>query len=324
MPANEFIEFQKVRDFGDVINVTFAFLRQNLRLLGKSLLFIVGPVALLGALSGVGLWDKMSFDLEGGGLADMIAAGMFGVSYFLALGLSLLASVLAVTVVNVYMLLYKEHGPDNFTIEDVWNLVKEHFWMMVKTSLFAGFVYFAGMIVSSMIFAIPLVIIGLGSSLGANVIGGVLILVASIAWLVSLFYFIVIITLLFPIRMFEPRGAYEAFERGRHLIKNNYGSSFVVLFVSGILMTIMGFVFSIPSYIFVFLNEFHSVADGDVSWSKYPLTLVSMFSSLGGILLYAIPSSAMTLQYFNLVEKKEKAGLMSRIDSLDDEGNDLF
>ena len=321
---SDYVEFRKVRDFGDVINVTFTFLRQNLVLLGKSLLLIVGPLALIGGLSSMGMWDQMKFELnEAGGLSDEFGAGLFGLSYLLFIGLSLLSTVISVTVVNSYMILYQDQGLDSFMLEDVWNLVKERFWMMLGTSFFAIFIYFGG----AMILIVPPVIVlaaVISTSATSTILMGILIFIISILWIVGFFYFIVIISLLFPIRMHESIGLIESFNRSRYLIRNNYGNSFAVLMVSGILMTVLGLLFSAPGYLLTFLGGFHAFSDGEVTWVKYPLTMVSVLSSLGSSLLYAIPSTAMALQYFSLVEKKEKAGLMSRIDGLDEGEDDLF
>ena len=50
--THEAIEFRQARDAGDVLNITFQFLRQNVVKLGKSLLFFVAPtMALATALS---------------------------------------------------------------------------------------------------------------------------------------------------------------------------------------------------------------------------------------------------------------------------------
>ena len=321
MSTHEFVEFRKVRDFGDVINVTFTFLRQNLVLLGKSLLLIVGPVALIAGLSSMGMWDMVDFDPEAaGGISDEISAGIFGLSYLLFIGLGMLSTVLSVTVVNGYMLIYKEKGPGNFTLEDVWDLVKERFWMMLNTSFFAVLIYFG----SAIVFMVPFMIVIFSTTSFSTVLTAMLMFVATIAWMVVFFYFIVFIFLLFPIRMFESVGIIEAFKRSRYLIRNNYGNSFAVLMVSLLLMTILGLVFSAPSYLLAFWGGFHALSDGEVTWVKYPLTIVSVLGSLGGSLLYAIPSTAMGLQYFSLVEKKEKTGLMSRIDSLDQGDDELF
>ena len=143
--------------------------------------------------------------------------------------------------------------------------------------------------------------------------------VAFIGWMFALFYFVVVIALLFPIRMTERIGLFDALGRGRYLVRGNYGSSFAVLFVAGILMTILSLFFNIPGYVLTFMGGWHAVSQETSQWLSYFLTGASMLGSLGSAVLYAIPVSAVTLQYFSLVEKKEKAGLLRRIEGLTDD-----
>lgn len=325
MATYEHIDFRKERDFGDVINVTFQFLRQNFGLLSKSLLFIVGPVALLGGLSGVGYIDSLPamFDEsvtgpDSGEVPDPLMMGVFGLYYMLLIVMGLLASLLAVTVVSSYMLLYQTHGAGGFEFEDVWAKVKERLWDMTKTSLLAVVLYVS----SFMFMVVPMVIIVLSTSTGAMAVAALATFIGIIVCMVIFFYFIVVIALLFPVRMFEGTGTGTTFSRSRFLLKDNYLSSFAVLLVSVILMTILGLLFSLPNYMFAFVGGLHSLADGEVSVFKYPLMILSVLGSIGSSLMYAVPVTAMNLQYFCLVEKKEKTGLMHRIQALDDAEGD--
>lgn len=322
MPVSEKIEFRKVRDFGDVINVTFAFLRQNLSVLGKSLLLIVGPVALLGGLSSIGFWNEMSFDPAASedAMIEELNYGVFGLSYMFFLLMSMLSYILAITVVNGYMLLYEADGGAGITLQDVVQVVKARFWDMIVTAIFAFVLYMA----SVMIFVIPLSLIALNASTATTVVAGLLLFVFMIAWMVGFFYFIVLAGLLFPARMHEKNRLLGALARCRYLIKGNYGHTLAVLVVSTLLTMVLGLVFSVPSYLIAFMGGLHAISEGDSAWMQYPLMLVSVVGTLGSSLLYAIPAAAMGMQYFSLVEQKEKAGLMQRIDELDPEVDDLF
>lgn len=325
MPTTDQIEFRKVRDFGDVINVTFAFLRQNYALLGKSLLFIAGPAALLAGLGSLSWFDEASFVMVPGQTPDdEILAEMFGFSYFLLLLASLLTGVLAVTVVNVYIVLYQEKGFGNFDVDHVWALVKERFGSMLGVSVFAFFLYFG----SIFIMILPTSLLMLGGSAAGLAVGAVVLMFSMIAWMVLFFYFLAVIAMLFPIRMFESQGIFDTLRRSRYLIKGNYGNTFAVLMVSVILMTILGLMFSIPSYIMTFLGGFHAGDGSGIVWWKYLLAVGSVIGAVGTSILYAIPTTATSFQYYCLVEKKESTGLMQRIQDLDDaqekKDDDLF
>ena len=313
MSNTPFIEFRKVRDFGDVLNVTFAYLRQNIKLLGKSLLFIAGPVALAGGLSGLGFVEQMAESPP----SDEPDFSIFGWSYFMLLGLSLFASVLGVTVVNSHMMLYAERGgPDGFDFNDIWAKVKEYVGSMFIAAMFSIMLYFA----SAFIFVIPLALtLGIGTSTGSMIVIAAFLFIGTVLWILGFFYFIVIIALIFPVKMHESLGIFEAFSRCRYLMKNNYMSSFAVLIVSAILMTILGLLFNAPGYALSFMGGFHALSQEDTAWIRYPLTVASVIGSLASSVLYSVPFSAMAMQYFALVEKKDKTGLINRIDDLSEE-----
>ena len=60
------IEFAKRRDFGEVLNGTFQFLRQNFKSLGLALLYIAGPFILIqGIITGYYQIDTFNFQNTG-------------------------------------------------------------------------------------------------------------------------------------------------------------------------------------------------------------------------------------------------------------------
>ena len=58
------IQLFQQRDFGDKINVTFQYISQNFKSFGLSLLYIVGPVALVAGIAS-GIMQSRMFDMIG-------------------------------------------------------------------------------------------------------------------------------------------------------------------------------------------------------------------------------------------------------------------
>ncbi len=50
MEPNNSIKLREKRDFGQIINATFSFWKENLKPLSKSIIMIVGPAILIGIL----------------------------------------------------------------------------------------------------------------------------------------------------------------------------------------------------------------------------------------------------------------------------------
>ena len=57
--ASERVNFRQVREFAEIINVTFSFIRQNFKPLGKVIIYIVGPFILVSSLVGGFMQESM-------------------------------------------------------------------------------------------------------------------------------------------------------------------------------------------------------------------------------------------------------------------------
>ncbi len=304
--THEAIEFRQARDAGDVLNITFQFLRQNVVKLGKSLLFYVAPVMALATALSTQFQSSM-FDPDS---LIGVNLGLLGVVYFL----SLLVSVMGVTVVYGYIMLYQDYGPDGFDLRDVWHMAMVRFFRILGTMLFLMFLVFVGYIAM----VIPMVlIIAAGSAFGgAGTVGAILVSVLLVfAFLALIAYFAVILSLIFPMRMREPIGVWAATGRCFKLVKNNWWATFAVLFVAFLIYLVLSIAVGLPYYMLYFSGGFMTLEGGGPPVSGL-LVALSVVASVGGALLYSVPLTATAFQYFSLVERKERTGLMGRIDAV--------
>ncbi len=295
MPSEPIIELRKVRGVGDVLNDTFRLLRQNYETVGKSLLFIVGPVAVLSSVSGAMVqFVGFTFSPDVGSQAGVPTSALALVlMVLLAVVFGITAGVLAVAVVNGLVMLYQERGPGGFDVRDVWVAAKAHFWKTLGVFMLMFFL-FVGLLV--LVF-IP--------CLGA------------FAFLAGTLYLSVLFLVLFPMLVREQIGIFDGMRRCRYLVKGFWWPSLGVLVVAAIIYMLMGTVFSVPYYVALVVSGLHMLeADGGGAAYGLVLVLTNIIGSLGGVLLYSIPLTAMSVQYFNLVERKERVGLLARIDAL--------
>jgi len=241
--THEKIEFRQVRDAGDVLNITFQFLRQNIVKLGKSLLFFVAPAMALATALGTQFQSSMMDPDSAIGINLGVLGGIYA--------MSLLATVLAVTVVYGYIMLYQDYGPDGFDLRDVWHVTRVRFFRILGTMIFLLFLIFAGYIA----LAIPMVVlITAGTALGGvGTIGAILIsLLLVFAFLAIIVYFVVILSLIFPMRMREPVGVWAATGRCFKLVKKNWWATFAVLFVAFLVYLIVSRAVGLPYYMLSF------------------------------------------------------------------------
>lgn len=293
------IPFRRRRDLGDVLNVTFAFIRQNYGKLGRCLLYFVAPVWLLlsipNALLQIRLFEYNPADPQIADFSDLVAEYMV-VMLFVTAGI-----VLEVLVIYAYLFLYQDHGgADGFTLDDVWAYARARFWKVAGATLLFGAMLFLTMT----IVLIPC--LGL------------------LAYFAGAAYLVVVFSVAVPLMLREERGIVDAFTRSRELVRGAWWQTFAVLFVTWILMTVLGILFSAPLMVVAFTSALHGVEGGGGPGVRWMVAAFSVLASVGSLLLYPIPLVAAAFQYFSLVEEKERVGLIERIDAMQEPDDGAF
>ena len=296
MPTATKIILRKERDFGEVLNATFQFLRQNAGLLVKSLLFIAGPALALGVV--INPFSGASGFLFNPTELQALEVEGWGAFFFarIAVGavLSTFGWALAIAAVNEAVALYRERGPGEVEWEDVWRRARRSMWKVIGTSLLLV-----------LLFGVALVIV-LVPCLGA------------LAYLVGFVYFGTALSLAFIAQAEEGAGAVASLGRSRALVRDYFWPTFGVVFVSGIIYYALSTCFSLPSIVITMLTAFHGI-EGNAAPGAYGVLLMvfGVIAALGGVLAYAVPLVAIAFQYYSLVEQKERTGLMERVEAME-------
>ncbi len=306
------IEFRRRRDFGEVLNVTFRFIRQNLALLSKSLLFFVAPFLVVAMLFNVAVQMQVFsggfLNADGQPLANL--SGLL-FNYAGILVFSLLAGVMAWAVILGLMRLYEAHGPGGLTVKAVWEEARGLFFGMLGVVAFLLMILF-------LIYFLFILFVGFGAAVFAQagaIVGGLITFVAVVAFLGALAYVVTVFALLFPMRVFERIGLIEGAGRCLKLVRGYGWQTFGVIVLSWIISSVLGGIFSMPSVLLSFLQGMNTL-EGGGSGLRALLVVSGVLGGLASSLLYSIPMVATGFQYFNLVERKEGVGLMARIERL--------
>lgn len=321
MAASLPFEFRRVRDFGQALSGLIEFLRGNWKNLGKSLVFIAGPLLLIFGVAGGSLWNEIfalaqqnSMEVfnftENFQLTIVAEILILMVAYFLT-G----ATVLAVT--NEYILMSMGEEMEHFTVSLLWGKISARIGQHIATFIAVN-VLLGGAIVgiavitslASLIFNSDFIILAVG------VFAGVLFVV----------YFFIVLSLFPAIRVIENQGIVDAIRRSFLLMKNFFWASLGLYFVAALIQLIIEVVFTIPFYVLQIIAAITSlpevvggVADGTVEFGpvfKIAFAIAGVFSVAAGLLLNTMTVSVHTLQYFNLVERKEGVGMMAKLDLL--------
>ncbi len=287
MHETQKINLHQQRSFSEKINATFEFIRQNFKSLFKCLIYIAGPPLLIvGIYSGV---VQSSISLTSMMDESDPFAGVFAMYSRMmpVFVLFFLTNALVIAALYEYMTLYKTNTPEQITPGMVWNEIKKDYFQL----LLAVFVISIIVSFGFLFFIIP------GFFLGAA------------------------LSLIFIIIVYEQKGFGHAFQRSFQLTSGNYLSSIGLLFVMTILYFLIALLFSLPGTIlggiegFLLATDDVSLRDSSLAF-KILFILAQVLNTIGTQLASTVILIAIGFQYFNLLEKKEAAGLMESIHTI--------
>jgi hypothetical protein len=279
------IEYRRRRDFGESVSVTFEFLRQHFRPLGRAVLFICGPVILIVSVVGgifyAGLVEMMSFSTEGrirdpeAYLADFL--GNMGVTFLL----SMVAITFIAGVVNEYIRIAADAGErdEPIAVDEVWELMKEDLWMHL-TSIFGTIVI---VVIGTLFLVIPGVYLAIALSIIASA------------------------------RTMEQIGFFKGISRSISLTSGHWWFTAGLLFVMSIISSFLGMGFAVPQYVVMFLIGLNAAEGGNVADYQLAMVVTNAISFFGSYLVYSLSIITLALHYFSLVERKEGTGAMVKI-----------
>jgi hypothetical protein len=307
------IEYHHTRDFSRKMNATFEFIRQNIKPLGKSMLVIAGPPVLIASLIIATFMDEFlgisKAAATNAGNSEIFETYFMSITFWLQLVLMMLlflvSSIMSIATINNYILLYEEKQSNKIEVGEVWNRVRETFWMYFGTTL----VFFLLAIVAYIVFIIPVVLLA--------AISPALIFLGILAMFCGLLYLMVSVSLTFIVRAYEKKSFFDAVGRSFRLVRDKWWSTFGLIFILYLVMITISYIFIIPFYVVTITSALHSTST-DVLNTETTWTSIIFFTLyyLAQMILGALPNVGIAFQYFNLVEMKEAKGLLGKIDTL--------
>jgi len=283
---NPKIALYKVREFGDIFNVTFAFIKQEFKPLGRVIMVFVLPFILIqGIVTAIFQTSYTSMlkntDIFTNGLGTFWATFMS--TYLLFIAVTIVVQTMIFSTIASYLKLYSK-SENEITVGDVANEIKKYFFPIL------------GAIIISFII---------------TVIGFVLCIIPGIYLGVSLSVFLIALVM-------EDKGIGDAFSRSFQLVKTQWWGTFLLLFVSVILLYIVIMIFQIPAMIFGFTKVMHSITTHENPMEMFGPVYIIYTSIITAIqqLIYIVPIIIIAFQYFNLVEIREKSSLNQKINAI--------
>lgn len=274
------VEFRKYREFGELIGDTFLFIKQNFKPLLKAFIYLCGFFILAGVATAIAA-QVQAVDYVGNrnnfSIASRYSATYFTWSYLgMVVFIILNYTAIYVTVLS-YISIYIQKGNIAPNVEEVWTYFKYYFFRM----------------------------------LGSGFVMGVFLVICFVCCFLPGIYVFPAVTLVYPILILENASLGYSFTRAFKLIKDNWWLTFGVLLVVWIITYACTFLVQLPAIIVMMVNTFTS--PGNPINSAY--AILSGISSNIGQVFYIIPIICSALCYYSLVEQKESAGLMGRIEN---------
>lgn len=280
---NQPIELRRLRDFGQTINDTFTFLKENFKQLFIPILTICGFFVVLGSITTVFSLTNAGYVYASDNYVEHSRAVIYLISIIADLLVLLMAHLCIFLIVFCYVAIYVQKNNTPASLAEVWGYFKYYFFRA----------FGSGLLISIMV-----------------VVGFMFCFIPGI-YLTPIFY------LILPIMVIENASFSYAFNKSFKLIKDNWWQVFGVIFIMWVLVAVSGLFVNISiSFIktgtrFISLKQF-----------TFPvIVFFSIMKSLL-VFVYILPAIACALCYFNLIEEKEAPGLLHRIEQFGKADND--
>jgi len=283
----------KVRNFGEIFNDTFSFIRQNLWPLVRPSIIIAGPLFFLSGLflgSGMGQYYKTALGSVGEDVTDFGAMDSFSMDMVVSYGIGyffiIVGYVLFIAIINSYIILYRGSGNGTYEITTtmVWQEAKKHLGWLMFTFIVVSF------------------LIGIGF----------------IFCLIPGIFLSVPLSLIFILRMEERKLSLgEALKKCFKLTENYWWLTFGIILLLSLIYSLVGSTISLPVSFLLMGSAFLDAGLIDTVAQSLLMGITHLFTFLLSGILYV----GIAITYYSHRERMEGISLANKIDSL---GGDLI
>ncbi len=280
------VVLEKERDFSEVFNASFSFITQEIKGLIK-VLALYGGIPIIGVVIFGAFYTQNVMSSVFGAMQGMNQDVMPNVfMIILAVLLSSLLYVFLSGLTSAYLVVYLQKGRNGFLHGEVWSLFVRKLGAIIVYSLVSGIITvfaFIFLLIPGIFVSVPL-------------------------------SFVVMVTVA------EDKGLSGTLSRCFQLVKNNWWKTLGILLVAYLIISTLGFLFSVPAMIIGAVKGFLTASGkgaGDINTTG--VVLATVVGELGQYLIYPIFFVVTGIQYFNLKEQKEMSGLHRKVASISEQ-----
>lgn len=274
------LELRRIRDFGEIINDTFTFLKENFKPLFKALFIICGIFILAGgastALTQLGAIGMATAKLDPTTYGNKTQFLGYFVTAMISTVILMFAQFSIYLVTLCYISVYLEKKGETPTFAEIWGYYKYYFLRIL-----------GGGVLIFILFGIGLVLC---------VIPGL--------------YLMPPLYLIFPIIVMENTSFSYGFNKSFSLIRDNWWMVFGLIIVMSLIVGVLGALVNIPIQLITTAQLF-------LSLKSFTTPVIIILSVLKNVIMltYTLPAIALTMCYFSLSEQKDGTGILGRIDT---------
>ena len=294
------IALYRERSATDVINATFRFLRTQFVPLAKGLLFFAGPFFIASSVAAPFATNPQA-----------AAAGAIRPGFFLVQVVgALIGGVMAMAVTIGGIQVCHTVAPSSLTTQRLWNAVRTHGLSLFGRQIQAGLVIgLGGLLIGGVLVGGGVALGTFAGGIAAAVVAGGAFLLLFLAWLL---YAGPTFTMLLPGQVDAERPI--SLLRCVRLVKGRWGQTLGVWLLATVISFVLFSVGWIPRVLVSILESTGTNVAGTAG-----LVLAGGVSGVANTLAPAVTYTAITIQYYNLVEQKEQVSLEEEIGRLEQE-----
>ncbi len=306
----EYTKLQLVRDrnFGDLFDLSIAFIKENFALYTKTILSCLLPFLVVGGFLSlfmisdiiylISLEDNPeNFDINAFEPTKFfIGFGVIAITFFVAY-------IFIMTVSAKYVQMYvHENNIHQFSVGEILSAAKGEIpWVL-------GYILFLFVAMMVGVFSIALLFGLIGS-----VINGAFLVIPGIILFIVFMYALYALMLIIPLKMEQPElGIFEAIRECFRLIKNNWWKCFGMILVFNIVAGIVSYVFYIPMYAIIY--SFHLFDAGSIAY---------YLGAIGIGVLYALAIAStfyvylvISIVFYSLYDKLSNQSILEQIETI--------
>lgn len=313
------LRFERVRSFGRIFGETRRFIRENFSVFFLTILFLVGPVALLTCtlnmffqVNLITPGDVPQFDRIGSYLAltQIYTQLRWGIN-----------GLVTAVVVSHFVKVYREKGQGNFTVNDVTRSILKDF----GGNLLAFVVMFFSVALISTI--LGYIIYGL-----AQVSIGAAILVIFAGWigyiLIRFPFWYYVFSVFFARTANNNANVFKAMGIAGKMFSGNWWSTWVVFFCMWLILYIVGTAISMPAQIIAMIAQLSTLDLNENSANMKLLeTALLSLGEFAKTIINSVMCVTIALQFYGLKEKIDGEGTKKIVETIgskiEDEGVEL-